>query len=62
MASTGNANRSSSTLTREIPKNVIGNKSDPTWQYIVSLNARSRRVKCKFCELSFARSAYRVKH
>ena len=34
-----------------------------TWQYVVSIKGGTRRkVKCKFCECSFIKGAYIVRH
>lgn len=73
MASTSNVNEtssvassapvaSSSAAARVKPKNAKGNKTDPAWEYAISTEPGSRRVQCKFCQLVFTGSAYRVKH
>ncbi|GAU47350.1 hypothetical protein TSUD_302180 [Trifolium subterraneum] len=44
------------------PKNAAGNKSDPAWEYAISIDLKSRRVKCKLCNLEFTGNAFRIKH
>lgn len=73
MASTSNVNETSSVASsapvassaaagRVRPKNAKGNKTDPAWEYAISTEPGSRKVQCKFCQLIFTGSAYRVKH
>jgi len=73
MASSSNVNETSSVASsapvaspsaaaRVRPKNAKGNKTDPAWEYAVSIEPGSRRVQCKFCQLAFSGSAYRVRH
>ncbi|GAU41171.1 hypothetical protein TSUD_89670, partial [Trifolium subterraneum] len=44
------------------PRNAVGNKSDPAWEYAISIDLKSRRVKFKICNLEFTGNAFRIKH
>jgi hypothetical protein len=44
------------------PKNAPGNRSDPSWKYGVSVDGRTLKIKCKFCERTITGGVYRFKH
>ncbi|GAU21483.1 hypothetical protein TSUD_242070 [Trifolium subterraneum] len=72
MTSTSNVRASAPATDNEIsssaapvivrPRNAAGNKSDPAWEYAISIDSKSRRVKCKLCNLEFTGNAFRIKH
>ena len=37
-------------------------KKDPAWNYCISIDGKSRNVKCKYCEKILTRGIYRLKH
>ena len=43
-------------------KNVAGHRSDPSWEHGIEVDAASKKVKCKYCNVTRSGGIYRLEN
>lgn len=47
---------------KKLRKNAPGARSDPAWKHGIEIDAKTRKVKCKYCNVVRSGGIYRLKH
>ncbi|GMP41086.1 hypothetical protein CsSME_00011301 [Camellia sinensis var. sinensis] len=43
-------------------KNVAGNRTDPGWEHGIEIDAATKKVQCKYCNVTRSGGIFRLKH
>ena len=43
-------------------KNAAGQRLDPGWEHGIDIDPNSRKVKCRYCDVTRSGGVYRLKH